>query len=337
MNLLTSLRRLGCVLALAGAACACAATPAATPPLPLTRVADVPLGGGTTRMDYASFDPARHLLFIAHLGDSAVIVFDTQAQKVVTRIAGISQVHGVLAVPALDRVYATATGTDQLVAIDENTLKVVGRAPAGVYPDGMAYAPAVHKLYVSDEHGGTDTVIDVRTNTRVATIALGGEVGNTQYDPVSGHIFANVQTRAQLAEIDPATDKVIARINLPGARGNHGLLLVPAQRLAFIACEDNARLLVLNLASRRVVATFAVGGDPDVLAFDPALQRLYVAGERGIVSAFALQHGALHLLGEARLGPDAHVVAVDPATHRVYFPLQDLHGKTALRIMAARR
>ena len=147
MNLLTSLRRLGWVLALAGAACACAATPAATPPLPLTRVADVPLGGGTTRMDYASFDPARHLLFIAQLGDSAVIVFDTQAQKVVARIAGISQVHGVLAVPALDRVYATATGTDQLVAIDENTLKVVGRAPAGVYPDGMAYAPAVHKLY----------------------------------------------------------------------------------------------------------------------------------------------------------------------------------------------
>ena len=143
--------------------------------------------------------------------------------------------------------------------------------------------------------------------------------------------------RAQLAEIDPATDKVIARIDLPGARGNHGLLLVPAQRLAFIACEDNARLLMLNLASRRVVATFAVGGDPDVLAFDPALQRLYVAGERGIVSAFALQHGALHLLGEARLGPDAHVVAVDPATHRVYFPLQDLHGKTALRIMAASR
>ncbi len=337
MNQLISLRRLGCVLALAGAVCACAAAPATILPLPLSRVADVPLGGGTTRMDYASLDPARHLLFIAHLGDSAVIVFDTQAQKVVARIAGISQVHGVLVVPALGRVYATATGTDQLVAIDENTLKVVARAPAGVYPDGMAYAPAVHKLYVSDEHGGTDTVIDVRTNTRVATIALGGEVGNTQYDPVSGHIFANVQTRAQLAEIDPATDRVIARIDLPGARGNHGLLLVPAQRLAFIACEDNARLLVLNLASRRVLATFAVGGDPDVLAFDPALQRLYVAGERGIVSAFTLQHGALHLLGQGRLGPDAHVVAVDPATHRVYFPLQDLHGKTALRIMAASR
>lgn len=287
-------------------------------------------------MDYASYDPARHLLFIAHLGDSTVIVFDTRAKRVVARIAGISQVHGVLAVPALDRVYATATGTNQLVAIDENTLKLVARMPAGVYPDGIAYAPAVHKLYVSDERGGTDTVIDVRTNTPVATIALGGEVGNTQYDPASGHIFANVQTRARLAEIDPVTDRVIADIDLPGAEGNHGLLIVPAQRLAFIACEDNARLLVLNLATRRVIATFAVGAEPDVLAIDPQLGRIYVAGEAGIVSVFKAQRGVVTRIGEGLLGPNAHVVAVDPVSHHVFFPLKNLRGKTALRIMGVR-
>ena len=66
---------------------------------------------------------------------------------------------------------------------------------------------------------------------------------------MSRQIFANVQTRAQLAEIDPATDRVTAHIDQAGAKGNHGLLIVPAQRLAFIACEDNARPLVLNLAS----------------------------------------------------------------------------------------
>ncbi|EIL92992.1 hypothetical protein AB7849_14965 [Rhodanobacter sp. 115] len=336
MNTLILLRRLVCMMVLLGVTSACAAAPDTTQPLPLTRITDVPLGGGTTRMDYASLDPGRHLLFIAHLGDSAVIVFDTQARKVVARIAGISHVHGVLVVPALDRVYATATGTDQLVAIDENTLKVVARAPAGVYPDGMAYAPEVHKLYVSDEAGGTDTVIDVRTNTRVATIPLGGQVGNSQYDPVSGHIFANVQTRRQLVEIDPAADQVIARIDLPGAEGNHGLLIMPAQRLAFIACEDNARLLVLNLASHRVVATFAVGDDPDVLAIDPQLGWVYVAGEAGMVSVFKTQDGMVTKIGEGMLGPNAHVVAVDPMSHLAYFPLKNLRGKTALRIMDAR-
>jgi hypothetical protein len=43
--------------------------------LPLTVVADVPLPGDTSRFDYESYDPVRHLLFIAHLGQSEVLVF----------------------------------------------------------------------------------------------------------------------------------------------------------------------------------------------------------------------------------------------------------------------
>lgn len=301
--------------------------------LPLAKIADVPLTGGTTRWDYASFDPARHHLFLAHLGDGVVTVFDTRDQRVVADISDVSHVHGVLAIPELGRVYASATGTDEVVAIDTATFKIVARMPAGDYPDGMAYAPPVHKLYVSDEHGGTDTVIDVRSHRLVATIPLGGEVGNTQYDPVSGHVFANVQTRAQLAEIDPVTDTVVARIDLPGARGNHGLYIDTLARLAFIACEDNATLLVLDLRTRRVIASFEVGDDPDVLAFDPALGWLYVASESGKVALFAVEGHTVRALGRAMLGPNAHVVAVDPATHNAYFPLKEWKGKPVLRVM----
>jgi DNA-binding beta-propeller fold protein YncE len=306
----------------------------AAQPLPLQPVSDVPLGGNTTRLDYASLDPRRHLLFIAHLGDSAVIVFDTEARQVRSRIPGISKVHGVLAIPELDTVYASATGTNEIVAIDEATLRVTARMPGGVYPDGMAYAPAAHKLYVSDEHGGTETVIDLRTHRRVATIPLGGEVGNSQYDAVTGHVLANVQTRRQLIEIDPQTDRVIARIDLPGADGNHGLLVEPEQRRAFIACEDNHRLLVVDLEARKVTASFAVGEGPDVLAYDPGLKYLYVAAESGIVQVFRAESGELTPLGGGLVGPDAHVVAVDPATHGVFFPLRNVGGQPVLRIMS---
>jgi len=297
--------------------------------------ADVPLGGNATRMDYASYDADRHLLFIAHLGDSTVIVFDTQTRRVVSRIGGVSKVHGVLAIPSLARVYASATGDNEIVAIDEASLQVSARIPGGVYPDGMAYAPEAHKLYVSDENGATEPVIDVTRNQRIATIALGGKVGNTQYDERSKHIFVNVQTRAQLVEIDPSTDRIIARIDLPGARGNHGLLIEPQQRRAFIACEDNHRLLVLDLATRKVVETFEVGKDPDVLAYDPGLHRLYVAGEAGIVSLFQLEAGTVSRRGEAFIAANAHVVAVVPETHEVFFPLRDVGHRPVLRIMQA--
>jgi YVTN family beta-propeller protein len=306
---------------------------AAAPQALLESVADIPLGGNTTRLDYESLDPGRHLLFVAHLGDSAVIVFDTKTQRVITRIPDISKVHGVLAIPELGMVYASATGTNEVVAIDERTLKVTARTPGGVYPDGMAYAPTVHKLYVSDEHGGTDTVIDVRTNTRVATIPLGGDVGNTQYDPISMHIFSNVQTRRQLVEIDPASDKVVTRITLPGAEGNHGLLIEPEQRRAFIACEDNHKLLVLDLETRKLAASFDVGEGPDVLAYDPGLHYVYVASESGPVSLFKAGAEQVSKIGEVPIGPNSHVVAVDPDTHKSYFPLKDVGGRTVLRIM----
>lgn len=99
------------------------------PPLPLTTVADVPLPGNATRRDYASLDAQRHYLFLAHLGDGAVVVFDTAQRKVITTIPDVSHVHGVLYVPQLDRVYASATGTNEVVAIDTRTLKIVARTP----------------------------------------------------------------------------------------------------------------------------------------------------------------------------------------------------------------
>lgn len=300
----------------------------------LVAIADAPLPGGTTRLDYESLDPGRHLLFIAHLGDSAVVVFDTKEQRVVREVPAVSQVHGVLAIPELGRVYASATGTNEVVAIDEETLKITARTPGGVYPDGMAYATEARKLYVSDEHGDTETVIDVGTNTRVATIPLGGDVGNTQYDPVTKHIFVNVQTRKQLVEIDPATDRIVSRTELPGAEGNHGLLIEPQQRKAFIACEDNHRLLVLDLETRKVGDSFDVGEDPDVLAYDPTLGYLYVAAESGVVSVFSTKGVRVAKVADTQLGPNAHVVAVDPGTHMTYFPLKNLGGRPVLRIMS---
>jgi len=302
--------------------------------LALTHIADLPLPGRASRFDYETYDPGRHLLFIAHLGDSEVVVFDTLASRVVGRISGVAAVHGVLAIAELSLVYASATGTNEVVAIDEQTLQEVARMPGGVYPDGMAYAPDVHKLYVSDETGETETVVDVLTNRRVATIALGGEVGNTQYDPVTRHVFVNVQSRKQLVEIDPANDAIVARIDLPGARGNHGLLILPQQRLAFIACEDNDRLLVLDMHTMKVTASFDVGGDPDVLAFDPGPGTVYVAGEKGVVSTFSVTGTKVSKTGDGSVGPNAHVVNVDPATHRSYFPLKSVDGRPVLRVMA---
>jgi YVTN family beta-propeller protein len=324
---LTMLCSLGAALA--------ATSSTATPPLHLKVVMDVPLGGRATRLDYASVDAGRQLLFIAHLGDGEVIVVDTKAHRLVKRIANVAQVHGVLAIPELGRVYASATGTNEVVAIDEMSLQVTARMPGGTYPDGLAYSPQTHKVYVSDEHGGTDTVIDTLTNKRIATVQIGGVIGNTQYDAASHHMFINAQSSRELVEVDPATDQILRRIKVPGADGNHGLLIDSASRRAFIACEGNDRLIVIDLATGAALAEFPVAKDPDVLAFDAQRQKLYVAGESGEVSEFSVSANSISKSGESFLARNAHVVAVQPATHEIYFPLMNVNGKPLLRIMQA--
>lgn len=299
----------------------------------LRLVGDYPLPGRATRWDYVTLDVARSRMFIAHLGDSVVVVVDTKTKAVVATIDNIGDVHGTLAIPEIDRVYASATKTNEVVAIDATTLKIIARIPGGIYPDGMAYAPDVHKLYVSDEHGNTETVIDVQSNKRIATISLGGSVGNSQYDPISRHIFINVQGTAELVEIDPATDTIVQRVPLSGADGNHGLLIEPTRRLAFIACEGNDKLLVLDLNSGKVVSRFDVGKGPDVLAYDAGLGLLYVASESGVVSQFVVNAQGVAKFGETFIGPNAHALAIEPSTHEVYFPLKEINQQPVLRIM----
>nr|WP_234484300.1 YncE family protein [Noviherbaspirillum pedocola] len=299
----------------------------------LQQVQDYPLPGRATRWDYMSLDASRNRLFIAHLGDSAVVVIDTKDKSVVGTIAGVSDVHGVLVIPELGRAYASATGSNEVVAIDTASLQIIARMPAGKYPDGLAYAPDMHKLYVSDEYGKAETVIDVRSNRRVKTIPLGGEAGNTQYDPVSRHIFVNVQTSAELIEIDPATDSVMQRIRLPGAAGNHGLLIEPFLRLAFIACEGNGKLLVLDLRTKKPRQALDVGGSPDVLAYDPGLGMLYVATEAGILYRFRVGPNEVVKADEVRVGSNAHTVAVNPDTHEVFLPLKQKGKQPVLRVM----
>jgi YVTN family beta-propeller protein len=299
----------------------------------LQRIGDFPLPGRTTRWDYQALDPASGKLYIAHLGDSEVVVLDTKTKRVVARIPDIADVHGTLAIPGLGRVYASATGKNEIVAIDTATDRIVARIPTGAYPDGLAYAPKAGKLFVSDKTGNSVTVIDAQTNRRIATIPLGGEIGNSQYDPGSGHIFANVQGLKKLAEIDPDTNRVVRLIPLPGAEGNHGLFIEPALRLAFIACEDNDRLLVLNLDTDKERFNFKVGKAPDVLAYDAGLGLLYVAGEAGVVSVFHVSAAGMSKKTEGLVGPNAHTVAVDPLTHEAYFPLRNAGGHPVMRVM----
>lgn len=316
--------------------CGQSAASAQAPPVAGLRfTTDLPLPGPPSRFDYQSLDAANHRLYISHLGAGTVAVVDTQSNRVVADITDVPGAHGVLSVPSLGRVFAAATDTNAVAVIDPSSLRVIATVPAGGYPDGLAVDLDHRLLMVSDESGDSVTVIDLRTDTPTATIPLGGDVGNVQYDSATQLAVAGVQSRDELAIIDPVARRVLRRIATPGCHGPHGVQLAPDGTVAYVACEDNARLLAVDLRSGATTATQRVGDTPDVVALDARLGRLYVASESGVLSVFAASGSSLRRIGEGYAGPDAHSVAVDPAGHTVYLPLQDLGGHPMLREMAA--
>lgn len=299
---------------------------------PLKKVADIPLPGSAVRFDYQSLDTSQGRLYIAHMNANQLVVFDLRKRAVVSTLDGFSSVHGVWAVPELGRVYASTTGEHAVTVVDTATLKTIARVGTIKYPDGIAYAPEAKRVFVSDEHGDADAVIDAKTNSLVTTIPLGGGAGNTVYDPGSGHILVAVHEKNELVSIDPSAAKIIGRYPVNGVEHPHGIALDVPQRLAFVAGEENHKLAVVDLTNMKVLATYPVGEDPDVLAFDPGLKLLYVSAESGHVAVFREQGKTLVSEGEVFM-PHAHTVCVDPDTHLVYFPLENIEGHPLLRIM----
>ena len=67
-----------------------------------------------------------------------------------------------------------------------------------------------------------------------------------------------------------------------------------------------------------------------MLGIDPGRGWLYVAAESGDLTVWDITRPGLALVGHDHPGSNSHTVAVDPATHRVFFPLP---AGPVLRIM----
>jgi DNA-binding beta-propeller fold protein YncE len=308
-------------------------------PLPLRTVADVTLGGRSPRFAYQTIDPVAHRLYVAHQGDGAILAIDLVHRRIVRRIGELANVHGVLVVPALHRLFATATALHQLVVIDTRTNRVLSRTPAGVVPDGIAYDPVGRHVFVSDERpAGALIVVDATTGRAAGAIPLNGSAGNVQYDPVAKRVLVGVETRDELALVDPATLRITRRVALSGCDANHGLGIDASARLLIVGCSANGRLLVLDADSFEVLGSIDGAGHVDVLAIDPHLHRVYAASENGIVSVVQIAHGRPpRLLGQTHLAARAHTVAVDPRTSLVYLPLGRADGSSVLRVLRPTR
>ena len=283
------------------------------------------------RFDYLTIDPDRRYLLSAHLGAGLLYVIDLHASRLVKAIPDLPGIEGVQVVA--DKAYTSDWWENKIGIVDLKELKIIKKLPTESKPDGMAYAAPFHKLYVSDERARAVAVVDTLQERVIQTIHFDSETGNVRFDSVAGKVLVNLQDKNVLAEIDPATDKEVARYPLGECRGNHGMALDAEHRRAFLSCEENDRMTVFDLEKHRPIAHLAMAAGADVIAFDPGLQRIYVACSSGSISVFQEDDpDHFRKLEDFPVQEKVHSLVVDSETHRIYAPEQQENGRPVARI-----
>jgi DNA-binding beta-propeller fold protein YncE len=203
----------------------------------------------------------------------------------------------------------------------------------------VGWDPTDKVVGVSDQGDGAISLIPNSGSGTRQQVKLGTETGNVVFDATRGWFWITVVTATppdQLVAVDPLTAQVKATIDMPtqGCSGAHGLRIHPDGKSAFVTCELSALLARVDLDGAKVVGTSATGTIPDVINIDRGLGWLYVAAESADLTVFDINQPGAALIGHDHPGAASHSVAVDSATHRVFFPLvAGSNGTPVLRIM----
>jgi DNA-binding beta-propeller fold protein YncE len=301
----------------------------------LKKVAEFDLPGPAgKRFDYLTVDPEDHYLLSAHLAAGQTYVIDLRNNKVVATVTDTPGAEGVEYVAELKKFYTSNAGDNTIGVVDLGQMKVIKKIRTEMKPDGSAYAAPFHKLYVSDERGKAEVIVDVSKDEIIKTLHFESETGMPQYDPVARKVYVNLQDQNIFAVIDPATDGVVGRYPVGRCKGNHGMTLDPEHHRAFLSCEENNTMAVLDLDKHQPIAFLPLADGPDVIKFDPGLQRIYVACYSGAISVFH-QDDADHYrkVEDFPVQHAVHTLAIDPTTHRVYTPEQEENGKPVAKMI----
>jgi DNA-binding beta-propeller fold protein YncE len=294
---------------------------------------DLP-GPGGKRFDYLAIDTDDHYLFSAHLAAGQTYVIDLHANKVLATVRDTPGVEGIEYVPELKKFYTSNAGDNTIGVVDLRQMKVIKKLTTEKKPDGSAYAAPFHKLYVSDERGKAEAIVDVTKDEIIKTLRFDSETGMPQYDPIARKVYVNLQDQNIFAVIDPATDEVVGRYPVGRCKGNHGMTLDPEHHRAFLSCEGNNLMTVFDLDRHVPIAFLPMADGPDVIKFDPGLNRIYAACYSGAISVFH-QDDPNHYrkIEDFKVPHAVHTLAVDLETHRLYTPEQEADGKPVARMV----
>jgi DNA-binding beta-propeller fold protein YncE len=227
--------------------------------------------------------------------------------------------HGVIVDPRSRLAFVTRSEANTVDVFDPKNMRLVKRIPVATDPDGIFYDPSSKLVYVASSDAMLATLIDPASQSSIGTLSLGGNPEFAALDPETKLLYQNLADTNAVVAVDLTKRLIVQRWPLEGCEMPTGMAIDAADRRLFIACGKSAKLAIFDLGRHRVVASVPVGLGPDSVAYDPELHRIYVTGLFGRLSVVNQAAGdTYHVVDSIYLHFNAHTLAVDPATHRLF-------------------
>lgn len=276
---------------------------------------------GAGGWDLLVVDSASRQAFITR--GEHLMVADIDSGKVVGDVGGLKRAHGVALVPAQKRGYVSSGGDDRVVAFDLESLKVIANiAVTGKNPDAMLFDEASKHVFVFNGRSNNISVIDPATNEVVVTVALPGKPELAVSDG-HGKVFVNLEDKNQIAEIDAGANKVITTWPLGTCEEPTGLAIDVAHMRLFSVCS-NKKMVVVDSADGRVVATLPIGDGPDGAVFDPQTATVFSSNSDGTLTVVHEDDPAhFSVIANVATPLRSRAIALDSKTHQAILPIAE--------------
>jgi DNA-binding beta-propeller fold protein YncE len=290
---------------------------------------DLPAHAGPGGFDHAAVHGPSGRLYVAHTANDAVDVIDLVARRYVASIPGLPAVAGALVTVGPDLVFTSNRGENSVGIFPPVAEPKVERIAVGLRPNGLAYDERRGRLLVA--HVGdpavagscTVSVFDVPTRQRLADLGVAGRTRWAVYDPGADAFHVNIMDPPQIVVVSAGHPIGIRRVVAVPHAGPHGLDVDVARRRLFCACDAGV-LVEVHADTGEIVRTEAMAGSPDVVFFNAARGRVYVAiGDPGVIEVF--DTAPLRRRATMKTEPGAHTLGFDAARNLVCAFLPGTH------------
>ena len=310
----------------------------APPRLRFERFVVLPRHGAFNVLDYLTL--YRSELFIGGASSGSVYKITLHSANdpapAVTELTGMPSVHGIAIVPGNETGFVTRSGENTVDLIDPRTLTLRRRIAVARDPDAVLFDPSDNLLYVANGDARVATLIDF-SGAIVATIALGGVPEFAVYDPDDGLVYQNLEDTHSILALDLKRRTIVGRWPLEHCKSPRGLALDAVRQRLFAVCGGDAKLVVFDIARRRIVASLVIGRESDSVAYDASLQRIYCAGGLGTLTVVQQDDADTYRVLEhvsTQLG--AHTLAVDTESHKIYVGYAGFFAAPRIAVFSAR-